>query len=392
MILLLLIIYIAFISLGLPDSLLGAAWPTMQVQFGAPFAYAGLVSIIVTGGTIVSALLSDRITRRFGAGMVTAVSVLATAAAMLGYSLSTSFWMICLWAIPYGLGAGAIDAAINNYVALHYNARHMNWLHSFWGVGAAISPFIMSFALSRGLAWTDGFRTVFYIQICIALLMFVSLPLWNKHAGIAEEQRKTARVLSLREIVRIPGVPSVMLSFFAYCALESTAGLWASSYLVHARGIDRETAARFAALFYLGITAGRFLSGFISTRLGDKRMIHIGIAVMAVGVVAIFIPTAFTPLCLCGLVVLGLGSAPVFPAVIHATPENFGADKSQAIIGVQMASAYVGASLIPPLFGTVADGIGIGVYPFFLAAFVLMLFVMTQRLNRVVQKAKEANI
>ena len=381
--LLLAIIYLAFISLGLPDSLLGSAWPVMHGALGVPVSWAGVISMIISGGTILSSLLSDSLTRRFGAGLVTAVSVALTAAALFGFSLSGAFWMLCLWALPYGLGAGAIDAALNNYVALHYSSRHMSWLHCFWGVGTSVSPFIMGAALSLSGSWQNGYRAVSLIQIALAVLMFATLPLWRVHRNAAAEGEEAAPPVGLRGALQIPGVPAILLAFFAYCGAETTAGLWASSYLVAARGVDAGTAARFASLFYLGITGGRFLSGFIADRLGDKRMIRLGLAVMSAALLLIFLPLSARLPALCGLVLFGLGCAPVYPSVIHATPAHFGADRSQAIIGIQMAGAYVGSTLMPPLFGLLAGAASLRFYPLFLLLLLALLALMTERVNRI---------
>lgn len=378
--LLLAIIYIAFISLGLPDSLLGSGWPVMYGQLEVPISYAGIITMIIAGGTIVSSLMSDKMTRKLGAGLVTAISVAMTAAALFGFSVSRSFILLCIWAIPYGLGAGGVDAALNNYVALHYASRHMSWLHCFWGVGAAISPYIMGYCLTRGYGWSSGYRSVSILQIVLTAILFISLPLWKKNGS---SNKTDAVSLSLRDAVRIKGVKLVLIAFFGYCALESTAGLWASSYLVEYRGIDSETAARFASLFFIGITFGRFISGFIAEKLGDKVLIRLGTVVIILGILMIIIPAGFDQLALAGLVVIGLGCAPVYPSIIHSTPANFGEENSQAIIGIQMASAYTGTTFMPPLFGFIADNINIGLYPVYLLVFAILMLTMTEWLNKV---------
>ena len=381
--LLLAIIYIAFISLGLPDSLLGSAWPIMQGQLGVPLSYAGIITMIIAGGTIVSSLCADRVIRRLGTGLVTAISVALTAAGLMGFSFSTEFWMLCVLAVPYGLGAGAIDAALNNYVALHYSSRHMSWLHAFWGVGVTISPYIMSFCLTRDLGWEMGYRSVSFIQIALTAVLFATLPLWKRAAtGSKQEEEVTPTVLSVPQALKLKGAPNVLLAFFCYCSLESTAGLWASSYLVGFRGIDPETAASFAALYYLGITAGRVLNGFIADRFGDRTMIRTGILVLATGVVLVALPLPTTLPCLIGLVIIGLGCAPIYPCVIHSTPVNFGKENSQSLVGIQMASAYTGSTLMPPLFGLIAQYVSIGLYPLYLGIFTLVMLVMTESLNR----------
>ena len=378
--LLLAVIYLAFISLGLPDSLLGSAWPVMGPSLGVPLSYAGILTMIASAGTIASSLLSGRLIRRFGTGVLTAVSVGMTAAALLGYSLTGAFWLLCLFSIPYGLGAGAVDAALNHYVALHYSSRHMSWLHAFWGVGVTISPNIMGFALAAGQGWQSGYRTVALLQAGLTALLFLTLPLWDRHVKQGETSR--ARALSIRESLRIPGVPYALIAFFAFCALEATAGLWAGSWLVLHRGVSAETAARFTSLFYLGETAGRFLNGFAANRFGDRKMIRAGILVMMGGAVLLLLPLKSDVPALAGLVVLGFGAAPIYPSIIHSTPENFGRDNAQSLVGIQMASAYMGVTLMPPLFGLIAQHIHIGLYPPYLAAFTAVMLVMTARLNR----------
>lgn len=382
--LLLAVIYLAFVSLGLPDSLLGSAWPVMQQEFGVPLSYAGGVTMIISGCTILSSLLSERLTHRMGTRSVTAVSVLLTAISLFGFSSASAFWMLCLWAIPYGLGAGAIDAALNNYVALHYSSRQMSWLHCFWGVGTIISPYIMSHALTQA-GWQSGYRTVSLIQFGIVAVLLLTLPLWNvhKHSDSGKPDRPT-RVLGLRRALQIRGVPFLLAGFFAYCAAEATVGLWASSYLVSAKGISKELAAAFASLFYIGITAGRFLSGLVSDRLGDRRLIHIGTGIAAIGVLCLFLPIPSDWPALGGLVIIGLGFAPIYPCIIHSTPHNFGAENSQAIIGIQMAGAYFGSTFMPPLFGLLANHISIRLLPLFLAVMILLMIWMLEQTRRTV--------
>lgn len=387
--LLLAIIYIAFISLGLPDSLVGAGWPVMHRDLGVPIAFAGIITMIIAGGTILSSLASERLTRRFGVGIVTAVSVGMTAAALVGFSFSDSFWMLCLWAIPYGLGAGAVDAALNNYVALHYAARHMNWLHACWGLGASISPFIMSFALAAGSGWSSAYLIIGLIQVALTFALLISAPLWRRVNPLVAETPETdepagkgAAHVPLAVALRIRGVWLILTAFFAYCALESTAILWASTYLVTDRGVDAATAAAFASLFLLGVTAGRFLAGFFADRVGDRWMIRGGFLTVALGVALLALPVETTVLALAGLVIAGLGCAPIYPAIIHSTPVNFGRRNSQAIIGVQMAAAYTGSTLAPPLFGAISAWSGMWILPLFLGALMLLGLVMSERLNR----------
>ncbi len=382
---LLAIIYLAFISLGLPDSLLGSAWPVMYRDLNAPISCAGMISMTIAAGTILSSLFSDKLTRKLGPGRVTAFSVLLTALALFGFSVSRSVVLLFLLAVPYGLGAGAIDAALNNYVALHYSSRHMNWLHCFWGVGASISPYIMGYAIGSGHGWRKGYGIVSVIQIVITVILFLSLPLWEKNGrkdeGSSGKEEEHPAGLKLREAWKIKGVPFILFAFFGYCAFETTCGLWASSYLVGYRGLDSQTAARVAALFYLGITVGRFVSGFVADKAGDRRMIRIGLVTVTAGIVLIALPVPANMTALAGLVITGIGAAPIYPAIIHATPDNFGEENSQAIIGIQMASAYVGSTFMPPVFGLLAEHVSMGLYPYYLAAFVVLTIFMIEGLN-----------
>lgn len=380
--LLLPVIYLAFISLGLPDALLGAAWPSMYPQLGAGVSWAGGVSMIISVGTIVSSLASDWLNNKLGTGRVTALSVATTAVALFGFSTCTQFWQLCLWAMPYGLGAGSVDAALNNYVALHYESRHMSWLHCMWGVGASVGPLIMSAALTAGRGWQSGYRDISYIQLGLTLILLISLPLWKKPQSAHEGE--TARALSLREIVSIRGAKEVMLCFFCYCALEQTAGLWAGSYLVLTRGVDAETAASFAGLYFIGITAGRAVNGFMTLRFSDRSLVRAGEILIAVGTLMLFLPAQ--KVALAGFVLLGIGSAPIYPSIIHSTPAHFGAERSQAIIGVQMASAYVGTCLMPPLFGLLAGYIGAWLLPVYIAALLALMAVMFERLEKKTSK------
>ena len=377
--LLLAIIYLAFISLGLPDSLLGTAWPVMRLEFGADLSFAGVVSMTISACTIVSSLLSDRVNRRFGTGMVTAVSVAMTAAALFGFSVNRSAAAMLLWAVPYGLGAGAVDAALNNYVALHFSARHMSWLHCFWGVGASISPYIMSACLA-GPGWRAGYRTASLIQLALTVLLFATLALWRRPAS-PDEPKPTAKPLGLRGALRIKGVPFVLAAFACYCAMEWTACLWASSYLVEHRALTAETAASIAALLFLGITVGRAVSGFVADRLGDCTLIRLGSGIALCGMVLLFIPAGSELLPAAALFILGFGCAPIYPSIIHATPANFGPENSQAIIGVQMACAYIGSTCAPPLFGLLAEHVSVGLYPVWLIVFTALMLLAAERLD-----------
>ena len=379
--LLLPIIYVAFISLGLPDSLLGSAWPSMYPQLGVPVSYAGIISMIISLGTIISSLNSDRLTRALGTGKVTAISVGMTAAALFGFSVSGQFWMLCLWAIPYGLGAGSVDAALNNYVALHYESRHMSWLHCMWGIGTMISPMVMGAALAGGMPWTSGYRYIALFQILLTAVLFVSLPLWQKRTAGTSGEEAAPTALTFGQVLHLPGAKEVMLCFFCYCALETTAGLWASSYLTLSRGVPAGTAASFASLFYIGITAGRAACGFLTLKFNDVQMIRMGHGILAVGVLALLVPGPQV-LALAGLVLVGLGCAPIYPSIIHSTPDHFGAERSQAVIGIQMASAYVGNLAMPPLFGLLANNITPALFPFYLLVLLLLMVFMHEQLVR----------
>ena len=376
--LLLPVIYLAFISLGLPDSVLGAAWPSMYGELGAALSWAGVVSMIVSLGTIVSALCSERLTLRLGPGGVTAVSVLLTAVALLGFSLSGQFWQLCLWAVPYGLGAGSVDAALNNYVALHYESRHMSWLHCMWGLGASAGPVIMGRALAGG-SWQGGYRTIALLQFALTAVLLLSLPLWKRPQANVEGAEFKPHPIP--ELLRRPGVPQVLVCFFCYCALESTAGMWAASYCTLVRGIDAGTAARWASLFYVGITVGRGVSGFLTMKVNDQNMIRLGQALIAAGTVLILLPTGQGTL-FAGLITVGLGCAPIYPSIIHETPLNFGREVSMSMTGLQMATAYVGTCLMPPLFGLLAQYVTPALYPWALAVILVLMFVMAESLHR----------
>ena len=377
------IIYLAFISLGLPDSLLGSAWPAMYREFAVPVSYAGGISAIISIGTVISSLQSDRLTKRLGTGRVTALSVLTTAVALFGFSVSHSFAALCLWAIPYGLGAGSVDASLNNYVALHYASRHMSWLHCMWGLGASLGPYIMGYALTGG-GWSTGYRIIALLQFALAAALLLTLPLWKTRAADAAGAERLPP-LPLKKVIRIPGAKEVMAVFFCYCAVEQTAILWTSSYLALRWGLSAQEAASHASLFFVGITAGRALSGFLTLKFNDTQMIRLGQAVLLAGVLCLLLPFG-TSSALTGLVLVGLGCAPVYPSIIHSTPDRFGADQSQAIIGIQMASAYVGTCLMPPLFGLIANHISVSLLPPYLLVLLAMMALMHERLLKATGK------
>ena len=376
--LLLAVIYICFISLGLPDSLLGGGWPIMYREFDVPVSYSGIIFFIISAGTVVSSLMSDRLTKKFGTGKLTAVSVAMTALALLGFSVSDHFWMLCVIAVPYGLGAGSVDAALNNYVALHYKSRHMSWLHCMWGVGASTGPYIMSAALTGGGTWNTGYRIVGIIQIVLSVLIFMSLPLWKK-ASLGEEKQDEedeykGRPIPLKDVIRFKGAKEIMLTFFCYSAIEQTCSLWASGYMVFGRGMNTVRAAGYAGLFFIGITVGRALSGFLTMKFNDDQMMRIGEGIIALGIILIFLPSDITVII--GLIVTGFGCAPVYPSIIHSTPIHFGRDKSQAMVGIQMAAAYIGTTLMPPIFGVIAQNINVKIFPFYLAASLILMTIM----------------
>ena len=383
--LLLVIIYIAFISLGLPDSILGSAWPSMYEGLQVPVSYVSILSMIISAGTIVSSMSSGKVLGALGTGKVTAVSVAMTAVALFGFSFSSSFFMLCLWGIPYGLGAGSVDAALNNYVALHYKSRHMNWLHCFWGVGATVGPYIMGLCLTNNLKWNRGYQVIGVLQTVLVIGLLFSLPLWKQPEKEGTGREKRAVSMKFSQILKMKGAKKILFGFFSYCAVETTAGLWASSFLVLEKGINAETAAKWASLFYLGITGGRFLSGFVADKIGDKNMVRIGQALCLVSVGLLFVPlgVGFT---LGALVLLGVGCAPIYPGLIHETPENFGPEKSQAIMGVQMGCAYIGTTCMPVVFGAVTNLTGLGLYPVFLLVVLLMMIAVIESLNLEIKK------
>lgn len=379
---LLAIIYLAFVSLGLPDALLGSAWPKMHGDLGVPLSYAGVISFIISCGTIISSLLSDRATKRLGPGLVTVLSVATTALALFGFGTSSSFWVVCLWALPYGLGAGSVDAALNNYVALNFAPRHMSWLHCAWGVGASLGPYAMGFALTRNMGWNAGYLIIAGTQIVLTLVLLFSLPLWKKvSAGNISEASGSDCESSCEDpksssgitgALRLPGAWAALLTFFAYCGLEQSTGLWACSYLVGHWQMDAKTAAGYGALFYLGITAGRALSGFMTLKFNSDQLIRGSVALSFLGLLFLFMPFG-VHWTLVGVALVGFGCSPVFPSLLHSTPIHFGAKNSQAMIGLQMAAAYLGSSLVPPLFGLIERHSGMTYLPIYLFGLLLLM-------------------
>jgi fucose permease len=395
---LLIIIYLSFISLGLPDSLLGSAWPSMYGLLNVPLHYAGFISMIIAGGTVVSSIFSERLIRRLGTGVVTAFSVLMTAVALLGFSFiaggeprlsgsegNSAFTLLCLWAVPLGLGAGSVDAALNNYVALHYKAKHMSWLHCFWGVGASMGPIIMAFYLIHKNSWNWGYRAIGLLQCCLVAVLFITIPLWGKNKAQNTNQKKeTPKNISFKDLFHTAGVKQILVAFFCYCSLESATGLWGSSFLVMVKNISPETAAQWISLYYIGITLGRFISGFLTMKLNNRQMVRLGQALVCCGIIAIVLPVEW--LLLPGFFVIGLGCAPIYPSLLHETPVNFGSEKSQAIMGIQMASAYIGTTFMPPLFGKMTAYFGFAIFPLFIGGILILNVIMVELLNKRVDK------
>lgn len=375
--LLLIVIYIAFIGLGVPDSLFGTAWPAIYTDLNLPVSWASIVTIIVSCGTITSSLLSSWLISRFGTGKITAVSTLMTALALLGFSCSDSMLWLCLCAIPLGLGAGSIDTALNNYVALHYKASHMNFLHCFYGIGVSLSPYLMSLALSKG-TWEGGYRAVFWFQLAIAALTALALPLWKKvrHAQNGEEAEETPRVLSFPALMKMPKVRMACLVFIGYCALEYTCGTWGSTFLVNAKGAAADTAARMVTFYYVGLALGRFLSGVLAGRLHSRQLVKIGQTILLAAVVSLFLPLPFA-FCSVSLFFIGLGNGPIFPNMLHLTPELFGKDLSQAVIGAEMATSYIGVLLAPALFGLIAQNVTAALFPVYLLVLYALMITGT---------------
>lgn len=387
--LLIAVIYLIFISLGLPDSLLGSGWPAMHAAFSVPSSYAGYVSMAISFMTIISALLSPMMIKRFHTKWIVIVSIFLTVMALIGFSISTSYAMLFVFAVPYGMGAGAIDASVNHYVANNYSGSVMNFLHCFYGVGAVISPNIMAVALSKA-SWNEGYRWTAYIQIFILLICIISLPLWKKNERDSNKQEE--EVAGIREALKRPGVVLTLIAFFAYCSGEATCFLWTSSYFAGVKeGLTDHLIASFGSLIFGGLMLGRLISGFVSNRLGDRMLIRIGIFVEVVGILLVMIPVAsFIPAAI-GFVIIGTGMGPVYPAIQHMAPTNFGERYSAAVIGLQMASAYIGSTFMPMIFGNIQEKIGIGIMPFYLLIFAVLNIWMLERTYMVLTGTKYAN-
>ena len=377
--LLLILIYIAFISLGLPDSVLGAAWPSMYRSFGVPEGSAGIITMLMYSGTMISSMASDWVIRKLGTGYVLVLSVALTAITMLGFSMAENFTMLCLIALPYGLGGGCVDASLNNYVATHYKARHMNFLHCFWGIGTIISPLVMGAFIENGGVWTQGYRAIAIFQFILVAVLLFSVPLWKRESNDQQEEKSP---VSFRNLISMPGVKASLTAFFSYCALETTMGLWTSTYLSEVKGIDLAMATKCGMLFYIGIASGRFISGLISEKLGDMKLIGIGISVTILSLCALLIPGTGGPMLYSLIILAGMGCGPIFPSMVHHSPEISGPDGSQMLIGFQLAMASAGSITIPALFGIIVNRISIALMPCFSLIFALILLAMVLKISR----------
>ena len=376
MVFLLVIIYATFISLGLPSALLGSGWPSMYQELGVSIANAGIVSMIISGGTIFSSFISSKIIRRFGAALTVSACVTIMGISLMGFSFSGHFFLLCLWAIPLGLGTGAVDAAVNNFVALHYESKHMNWLHCFWGVGATISPLIMAFTLGQWNSWSRGYQLVGIIQLILAVVLFSTLPLWKKATNKdVQDNHTNKKHLSLKELIALPAAKQLAMVLFCCCAIGAVVGLWGSSFLVITKGITTETAASWIAIHFVGMTVGRLFLGFLSMKLSSRQLLKIGLTLIALGIMMLFLPLPDIML-LVGLFLIGFGCSPIFPCILHETPNNYGSTNSQAMIGIQMGCAYTGATFMPPLFGLIAERTGYQAFPYFLGALLLVMIIM----------------
>lgn len=379
---LLIIIYVAFISLGLPDSILGSAWPVIRLDLAAPMGLAGYVAMTVSIGTVISSLLSHKITVRFGTAKVTIISVALTALALFGYSFLGHAGFLFLLALPLGLGAGSVDAALNNFVALHYKSMHMNWLHCFWGVGATVGPIIMSLFLAAPGGWRKGYFIIASLQSLLVLILLATLSVWRKQENDPHKSQETRRdMLSNQEALRLPNVKLALVSFVFFCATELTTGLWSSSYLVGIKGVTAATAARWTAFFYAGITVGRFISGFLSMRVKNFVLIRTGQLTCVLGTMILMLPLPIQFSAL-GIILIGLGTAPIFPAMLHETPHRFGASVSGAIMGLQMAFAYMGNIVMPPLFGAIASVTSLKLFPYYVLVCVLIMLTASELLQK----------
>lgn len=388
MTILLIVIYIAFIGLGIPDSLFGTAWPAIYMELGLPFSFGSVVTVLISAGTVLSSLLSPLLIRRFSTGRLTAFSTALTAASLIGFSFSDSLIFFCLLALPLGIGAGAVDTALNNYISLHYSASHMSFLHCFYGIGVSLSPYLMSLIISSPSGWRGGYQAAFMIQIFITLLLFAALPLWKKADSVhPHPSEENVDSLSLRRILNIPGVISICCVFITSCGIEYTCGSWGSTFLVEYRNLPFDTAARIIMFYYIGMTLGRFISGLLSCVLHSWQIIRIGQCLLGISILFLIIPAPpfFAAV---GLFLIGLGNGPLFPNLNYLTPQNFGADVSPSVMGIQMAASYIGIMLVPALFGFLGQALSPGIFPFYLLLFYIGMIVFTKKGRNDTKKSK----
>lgn len=388
--LLLAVIYTAFIGLGIPDSLFGTAWPAIYREFSLPISFASFVTVTTSCGTVVSSLMSSQVIRRFGTARVSAFSTALTAVALLGFSFSGSFWLLILCAIPLGLGAGAIDTALNNYVALHYSATHMSFLHCFYGVGVSLSPYVLSLVISGPQGWRGGYRTAFAMQLVIALLLFLTLPLWKKVQGVrtdGESGEEKINALPVRKVLKLPGVKGMCLLFVASVGIEVTAGSWGATFLVESKGVTEDRAAWYVMFYYIGMAVGRFLSGVLAAKLHSWQIIRLGMVVLGVALVVLLLPVPPVWSAV-GLFLVGLGNGPMFPNYNYLAPESFGPEVSQSVIGTQMAFSYIGVMLVPTVFGVLGQVVTVALFPAYLTVFFLVMVVFTVKVRQAISQSK----
>lgn len=382
---LLVIIYIAFIGLGIPDSLFGTAWPAIYTDFGLPISFGSFVTVIVSLGTIISSVISGKVIRFFGTKTVSAFSTLLTAVALIGFSLSPNLWIMCLLAVPLGIGAGAIDVALNNYVSLHYSATHMSFLHCFYGVGVSVSPYIMSLVISGNLGWRGGYKIAFILQAAITALMFFTLPIWEKvHPEKNVDSQKENTKLSFGEIIKIQGVKLMCLLFFTSCAIELTCGGYGSTFLVEYKGISADRAATVIMIYYIGETLGRFLSGVLASKIHSWKIINYGVIILGTALVLLLLPS-HAYISAVAMFLIGLGNGPLFPNFNYLTPENFGNEVSQSVMGIQMASAYIGSMLSPVICGILGQKIGMVIFPVYLLMFYIIMVPSLKKVEKIVR-------
>ncbi|MDF2904753.1 MAG: transporter [Herbinix sp.] len=386
----LIIIYVSFICLGLPDSLLGVSWPLIRTEYNVSLSAVGPIYMMIAGGTIISSFFSGKVLNRFGTAKVTAVSTAMTALGIIGFYLAPSIHWFYLMTIPLGLGAGSVDAGLNAYVANHYKSHHMSWLHCFWGVGATVGPMIMSLFI-KDANWRRGYLTVALLQAALALFLFLTLPVWKKADAARRSNTPEHNIDTQTEkkepnkeshLLKVKGVKPVLITFLFYCAAEGTLGLWGSSYLVQIKGLDASIAATWVAMYYGGITVGRFLNGFLTLKINNKQLVRLGLSILLIGVALLLLPlpTIFTMI---GMMCVGLGCAPIYPCLLHETPVRFGEERSKSLMGIQMAVAYTGATFLPPIFGYVAGITSVAIYPIAILVYTLVMILCSEKANRI---------